>query len=236
MGERYFIKEGYQPNQQAVSIPGDEGTPYWTPARLQQATTNKYQWYVYELCRDLLRRGGYKSLLDVGSGPPVKVKQLLAHHCEEIVLIDRPCLAQLAQQILPVAKFLPADLEESNIDLSSQFDLIVCADVLEHLMNPDNCVRFVKHHLSGKGLAIFSTPERDYLRGKDCCSGPKPEHVREWNGAEFAQYLDSHGFRLLEHLYFPQMIIPRVEFHCSRVLSRFIKNRRWSSCQVVLCR
>jgi SAM-dependent methyltransferase len=234
MPERYCTKTGYRPNEQALTFEEDESGAYWTQWRIEAAAV--FQYYVYKKCLSLLQSRGYDSLLDVGCGFAVKVKQLLAPHCHDIVLIDQPSLAQPLSQLLPQSEFIPVNLERINFDLSRKFDLIVCADVLEHLLNPDNCVAFIRRHLASNGLAVFSTPERDHLRGKSCDHSPKPEHVREWNGAEFAEYITSRGFEIVEHLYLPQRRLSQAEFLCSRILSRFIRNRRWSSCQVIVCR
>ena len=43
---------------------------------------------------------------------------------------------------------------------------------------------------------IFSTPERDLKRGKDCMGSNKPEHVREWNQKEFTKLMESFGFEI----------------------------------------
>lgn len=236
MEERYCIKPRYRSNQQVCISDGDKSGAFWSGERIEATERYQYQYYVYRSCRDLVRSRGYKSVLDVGSGPPLKTKTLLAPYLDEILLIDVPSVLDLAKQILPEAQFMPVDLENIDLDLSRTFDLILCADVLEHLLDPDNCVRFVKRHLSPYGLAVFSTPERDYLRGRDCNYSPKPEHVREWNSDEFADYLASRGFELLEQFRVPQMRVSQAEFLCSRLLSRLVRNRRWSSCQVVVCR
>lgn len=238
MVERYYIRTGYQSNEQVLTFKGDEARTYWTNERIRAAASCQY--YVYEKCLSLVQSKGYDSLLDVGCGPPEKVKWLLAPYCTDIVLIDKPSLAQLVKQILPHGRFIPANLEHIDFDLSKKFDLIICADVLEHLLNPDKCVRFIKRHLSQNGLAVFSTPDRDYLRGKESNYSPKPEHVREWNGAEFAQYITSWGFEVVERFWFPQIKLTRIDFLCSRLLPRLVQSgqqrRRWYSCQVLVCR
>lgn len=236
----YYIKAGYHPKERALTFEGDDVGAYWTDERIKKATTNQY--YVYEKCFTLLQNRGYHTLLDVGCGPPVKIKGLLAQYCVDIVLVDQPSIADLVNGILPKAEFIPVNLEHIDLVLPKKFDLIICADVLEHLLNPDNCVRFIRRHLAPQGLAVLSTPERDYLRGKDCSYSPKPEHVREWNSVEFAQYITSRGFEIVEHSWLPQLMLGRVEFFCSQLLPRFVwgrlqaLSRRWGSCQVLACR
>ncbi len=42
--------------------------------------------------------------------------------------------------------------------LTGKYDVIVAADVFEHLQNPEQCVQFLKSHLADDGHLIFSLP------------------------------------------------------------------------------
>ena len=234
MRDQYYIKPGYRANEQALTFEGVEPGTYWTNGRIQAA--GYYQYYVYAKCLSMMQRQGYKNLMDVGCGAPVKVKELLYPWYDDVELVDQPSVAQIATEILPGCRFTSADLEDIDLNLSRKFDLIVCADVVEHLINPDNCLEFIRHHLAPYGLAVISTPERDYVRGKSCDYSPKPEHVREWNSEEFEQYITSRGFEIVESLWLPQGRLRQFEFLISRLFSPFLRNYRWSSCQVVVCR
>jgi 2-polyprenyl-3-methyl-5-hydroxy-6-metoxy-1,4-benzoquinol methylase len=57
-------------------------------------------------------------------------------------------------------KFILADIEsEENIDLpESYFDVIICADVLEHLKDPWNVLEKIKKFLKPNGIIIASIP------------------------------------------------------------------------------
>ena len=50
----------------------------------------------------------------------------------------------------------------SDIDLGSRFDRIVVGDVLEHVENPVNLLRFAGRHLSDDGQILLSTPNPYY--------------------------------------------------------------------------
>lgn len=233
MEKQYCIKTGYRSNEQSLTLGEDKNESFWEDWRIEMA--GKHQFYVYKKCQWLLKKYQYKNLLDLGCGPPLKVKQLLFPYCEEITLVDQPVVAKLAEQILPECEFIPANLEKNDIQLLRKFDLIVCSDVIEHLLNPNNCVELIKDHLTPGGLAVISTPERDYLRGRHCNYSPKPEHVREWNSAEFVAYITSRGLNIVEHELLPQTRISHLEYWFCRILSQFIRTRRWSSCQTIVC-
>jgi hypothetical protein len=67
-------------------------------------------------------------------------------------------------------------------------DLVICADVIEHLDNPDDLLDFIDD--IDFRLLIISTPERDGQAGKNDFGPPEnTSHYREWNAVEFKNYL-----------------------------------------------
>lgn len=239
MSEQYCIKKGYQPNTRVMTFEGDETGTFWDPSRIERNAVCQY--YVYEKSLKLFKKYGYSTLLDVGCGPALKTRQLFVSCCETITLIDQPSVAGIVGKILPRSEFIPANLESIDCVLPRKYDLIICSDVLEHLLNPDNCMRFVRHHLAPKGLLLLSTPERDYLRGTHCNYSPKPEHIREWNRAEFKNYAERHGFQVRAQLLLPPLKLRQLEFLASRLVPHVMWSQfqffrhRWGSCQVLLC-
>lgn len=231
--DRFCIKPGYRHNAPRSSGPEPDAA-FWSAQRLADAAA--YQRPVYELCRDLLRERGGRSVLDVGSGPGTKLAALIAPICRDLVLIDHPSLCALVEQQLPGVRFVAADLDALDLALGRRFDLIVCADVLEHLAHPDACARFIRDHLADEGRAVLSTPERDHLRGRDCMHSPHPDHVREWNAAEFRAFLESCGLVVEEQRTTPHVPLRGLERVASRVLGRMALRWRWASCQVAVCR
>ncbi|HEX2649766.1 MAG TPA: class I SAM-dependent methyltransferase [Burkholderiales bacterium] len=229
---RYCIKPDYQPNLAAGA--GRGGAPYWTPERIRLAT--RFQYDVYRIAAGLLSEPGVSSVLDVGSGPPAKLASLLPAKPLAIHLVDQAEAAPFAAQMLPAASFTAADLETIDADLGRRFDLVIFADVVEHLRNPDPCLEFIRRHLSPQGRLLISTPERDILRGRDCRACPHPEHVREWNSDEFGRFLESRGWRIVERGKVPA----RRTLAPLRLLGATLDGAglapAWYSCQFALCR
>lgn len=229
--DSYFIKEGYRPNLAQHTFDAVEGEAYWSHERLAIGATYQFDVYVEAL------RGLEKGrLLDVGSGPPQKLNRLLVADGQEVWLVDQPSTAALAKRFLPFAKFVAANLEEIDIDLGVRFDTIICADVIEHLVNPDPCLAFIRRHLAGHGAAYISTPERDVLRGRHCMDSPHPMHVREWNSAEFRALLESRGFLVERHHLLPQLLLPKWKSMLGQVMNVAGMPPAWYSCQVAVCR
>jgi SAM-dependent methyltransferase len=233
VSDAYCIKSGYRAGDVQATFDSGDAAPYWNPSRVE--ASGSFQYYVYTTARDLLRARGYHSAMDVGCGPATKVRDLLAPHCADLQLVDQPSALALAAAAVPGAPFLAADLEGIDADLGRHFDLVICADVVEHLLEPGACVDFVRRHLAPGGRAVFSTPERDHLRGADCMASSQAEHVREWSAAEFAAYLHKSGFVVERQLFFPLQRIGRLEFAASRLFGRWFRKRDWAACQTVVC-
>lgn len=231
--DNFFIKSGYRCNENALTYEAEDTDKFWTDERLQ--TSSKFQYYVYLLAAKLAKKNGFKRAIDIGCGPATKTKSILAPVINEIVLIDQPNCEVLTKNIFPQAHFISANLEECDVKLSHTSDLIICADVLEHLFNPIPCLKFALDHLSQSGIAIFSTPERDILRGTDCMTSPHAAHVREWNQFEFKQLLQYSGFKVIEQKFFPAAKLSYQEEILCNLSRGLFAPSHWKSCQVAIC-
>jgi SAM-dependent methyltransferase len=231
--ENFFIKDGYVPNPSARTLDIESSDRYWTDERIEYSA--RYQHHVYLLAAGIAARNQYQVGLDLGCGTGTKAARILGKVLPEMNLVDQPTSEELARRALPGARFVSADLETCEFELDTQLDLIVCADVVEHLVDPLPCLRFVRDHLKATGTAIFSTPERDILRGPDCMTSPHEAHVREWNAAEFRALLEHAGFRIRQQLTLPMERLPLLEEVARRSLHRILGLRRWHSSQVAVC-
>lgn len=229
---RYAIRTDYRENLVQATYDPSGNPAYWNESRLQSAAC--YQWDVYETAARLVRKLNLKSLLDVGSGPPVKLKSLIPAKLD-ICLVDQPNTALHAAELLPAARFFAANLEHDFPALKRTFDLVLCADVIEHLVDPDPCLDFMRQHLAPGGLLLISTPERDTLRGKDCTCCPHPMHVREWGFAEFSRFLDSRGLKVTDHRLLPQKRTSMTRKACGHLLAALGRPPSWYSCQLAIC-
>lgn len=231
--DRYAIRADYRENLVQATYDPREDPAYWNEGRLLSAAN--YQWDVYEAAARLVREQHLKSLLDVGSGPPVKLKALMPADLD-ICLVDQPNAAQHAAEMLPAAHFFAANLDRDFPAIGRTFDLVLCADVIEHLVDPDPCLDFMRRHLAPGGLLLISTPERDALRGRDCVDCPHPMHVREWSFREFGSFLSSRGLEILGQRRLPQQrsSAPRKAF--GRLMAALGRPPSWYSCQLAICR
>ncbi len=231
--DHYGIRADYRHNLVQSTFDATGDPLYWNGSRLENAAV--FQYDVYALAAGLVRQRNCKALLDVGSGPPVKLKALMPDGLD-ICLVDQPNTAPLAKEILPKAAFFGANLEQDFPVIDRKFDLVLCADVIEHLIAPDPCLDFIRRHLAQDGLLLISTPERNALRGKNCAYSPHPMHVREWSFDEFRRFLVSRNLEIIEHLLLPQQRTDPVRRTYGRLMAAFRLPPAWYSCQLAICR
>lgn len=162
--------------------------------------TDEGQDEVYQYAKKIATENGYKRIIDIGCGSGFKLMKYFSD------------LKTIGYEVEPAISFLREtypdkvwrDSGESEVSFNyknkTKCDLIICSDVIEHILNPDDLLDFLKH-FNSKAI-IISTPCREVLcksdRYKDIYEntfyGPplNPCHVREWTSEEFINYLSNH--------------------------------------------
>ena len=231
-----FLPWRYQTNQPSSS--DRDGTPFWG----ETVNDVRYQVPVYRWAASLLRKGRVSApVLDVGCGSGQKLITHIASVTEDYLGIDQPSGIASAQAKFPHGHWQAVDLASTASDespASRTFDLVICADVIEHVPDPHQLLAFIRRMIAPGGQAIVSTPDRDRLEKATCLGPPhNPRHIREWNAEEFELLLSSHGFEILRarHLlprsYSPTVLDAKIAIH--RLLhGKAVPDRR--SCMVYL--
>lgn len=231
MGD-YCIKDGYEHRTVNATMEVTVGD-YWDPKRL--ILSHYAQWHAYDRAAKLIREHGLKTVLDVGCGVGHKLMKMIAP-LADVTGVEQPTVAATAKEFFPDGRFISADLERPDETGLGTFDLVLNIDVVEHLLDPDVLLRFLRSHCHNDSYLLISTIERDVRRGKDNVKSSKPKHVREWNREEFGRYLQSSGFEVIEHQTMPAfktaMRLPLVKDRI-RLLRKFISI---NYSQVAVCR
>lgn len=134
-----------------------------------------------------------KRVLDVASGVGFGADLLRSAGAAEVVALDRsPEAVKYGKK--HHSKFRPAyvvgDVESLPVR-STQFDVVVSFETIEHVPDYQRFLAEVKRALRQDGLCIVSTPNRDvYVEGN-------PFHTKEFTFAEFEQALAGY-FRYVE--------------------------------------
>jgi SAM-dependent methyltransferase len=233
--DTFFIsKTGYQCNPE-LTFDTEDREAYWNPERISR--TFLYQFEVYKQASKLYQKNNYSTVLDLGCGPPTKLHHFFAPFNGYCVLADQPNAKKLASEIFPNAKFYAVDLNTPIGCLSDQkFDLIICADVIEHLSRPDHLLSTIMENLNSGGKAIISSPDRDIRRGTDNLRPNNPAHVREWNKRELKEFLEVSGFEVLSQESVPIERLPSWKNWLRRKMGIFRKDPVASGGQMVVCK
>ena len=145
--------------------------------------TDNWQADVYRLAAALHPQ----SVLDVGCGSAYKTLQHFA--------TCRLCGTDVSRTVAWLrAKYPQLDWRESDFAARwpERYDLVIMADVLEHLLDPLAALAFAVAHLAPAGALLVSTPARDYLTAAYCRPMGPPRngaHVQEWNHSELVELL-----------------------------------------------
>ena len=143
--------------------------------------------------------GNIHSVIDIGCGEGFVINYL---DLPDITGVD------ISRDALRIAKdkTQKCNLCTGNVyDLSfkkDSFDLVIAAEVLEHLEKPDSALQEIRR--ISKNYCIFSVPNEPYfcimnfLRGKNLTRlGNDIEHVQNWGSGEFVKLIQTY-FEVLE--------------------------------------
>lgn len=164
----YGIKPGYKTN----------------PYQYFDDTNNKdeYQLDVYKYAHDIAVNNSFNCIIDVGCGSAYKLMTLF--NKMHTIGIDVKETVEFLNKKYPDRTWVCFD----DVNINTSTDLIICADVIEHVIDPDFMLDQL-NKISAKRL-IISTPNRDCHRGVDSYGPPENKaHVREWNFDEFHAYI-----------------------------------------------
>jgi SAM-dependent methyltransferase len=198
---RYFLPPDYRENPVASRTDVDSGRLYWTLPR--RASSRYFQASVYRLAGELVDRHGYRSVLDVGCGPGIKLARLSRRRSEVAFTgIDQQEAVDYCRRTHRFGSWYADDLDSPDPAIvGGTADLVICADVIEHLGEPDVLLENLARRLEPGGRLVLSTPDREARWGAEARHSPVPDHVREWSFSELALYLQDRGFTIDEHFH-----------------------------------
>jgi hypothetical protein len=185
MSSHFCIKDGYRARTEARYF---DDRPYADADIVHQPDA-------YPLAAFVAARYGADTIIDVGCG---SARKLMALHGVRKVGIDFGDNLIHCRQMFPSETWIDADFEriEDGLidDALAARSVVVCADVIEHLVDPGRLLDWLSRLSRRARAVIITTPERDRVRGIDDAGPPgNPSHVREWNLPELEQLLTQHG-------------------------------------------
>ncbi|MFI5808571.1 class I SAM-dependent methyltransferase [Streptomyces sp. NPDC051561] len=188
----HFIRYGYR-SRDTVEYFADatDDTTVWQPD-------------VYPYTAARMEEYGRDVLIDIGCGRAGKLASLAAVHPNWSYLgVDFGANLNWCRDHHTFGQWIEADLESArSLPLDPALisrSVVVCSDVLEHLLDPRPALALLHRLLEqGCAAAVLSTPAREFRSGYDAPGPPRnPSHVREWASDEFQALLRASGFAIL---------------------------------------
>lgn len=193
----FCLPPGYESRSVALSKDGHSQGPYWNAQRL--AAARHYQFPVYKFAARIMTCRSLVSLLDVGCGVGAKLRYVRRKVPNlNVTGVDQSGPIEYCRSTYDFGTWLVDDLENPTVTDWPSAELTICADVIEHLSDPDCLLAALKNVCGEAGLLLISTPDRERLYGSGRLSPGHSHHVREWSQAEFRRYVESRGFAVIK--------------------------------------
>jgi SAM-dependent methyltransferase len=152
---------------------------------------------VYAHAADAATRLGATRIIDLGAGAGARLAALTSRF--EILGVDHGPNVEIARRAFPAAIWREHDLDAAG-ELSLTPEqlrgaVVVCANVIEHVLRPELLLQKLRDILPSIEALVISTPDRDTSSGPDDCGPPAdPSRLREWSVHEFAALLEEFAF------------------------------------------
>jgi hypothetical protein len=195
----------------SLTKPGQFGLPSAYQQRLNpdyfaDSTDDGITWQpdVYPHAARLARELGRNVIIDIGCGHAGKLALLQDDQPGwHYIGVDYGPNIEWCRTNHAFGDWIEADLETCAALAIPSAQLrravIICSDVLEHLIRPDVAVRMMLTLATtgDRAPVVLSTPARERRAGTNYLGQPRnPAHVREWTSSEFQSFVSASGFAI----------------------------------------
>lgn len=154
---------------------------------------DEWQKEVYEKASEVYTLNGFNSVVDLGCGSAYKLLNYFPKEAKLVGVEEEITYNWLTKE------FPNNDWLKFSNDLELQpFDLLVCSDVVEHIVDIFSFMDWMQNQ--PWKIGVLSTPDRSLLYDASHKGPPgNGAHVREWTFQEFNDFV-SQWFKVEEHL------------------------------------
>lgn len=145
----------------------------------------------YKICMEMLGEIENRTLVDLGCGDGA-LAGMVARAGGRIIGVEPNEIGlELARRMFAKHSLSGTFYSSSSEVDDCSCDAVVCADVIEHVDNPDDVLTEIFRILKPEGIAVISTPIRLSEEPLD------KEHIREYFPSEFKSLCEKYG-RIIE--------------------------------------
>ena len=184
--------------------------------------------YILPALRKALSSQEGRRILDLGSGNGYLANELQKAGYNVTGVEPSPESVKTASTSFPSVQFFQGSAYDDLAARFGRFDVVVSADVIEHMFAPRLFTRTAKELLSPGGMLILSTPFHGYwknlsialVNGWDRHADPLHDdgHIKLWTERKMRQLLNEQGF---EQLRFSRLgripPLAKILFVCARL-------------------
>lgn len=154
----------------------------------------KNQFWIYEKAFEFTKEQKFEKVIDLGCGYAGKLMHFFKKF--DTIGVDYGENIQFCMNKYPDRSWVEIDLSNRKPKQTFKNSLIICVDVIEHLVNPTCLLNYLAAE-SKNNKIIISTPNRALRKGKEQNGPPRhKDHVREWTKDEFQALMDQFGIAL----------------------------------------
>jgi len=169
---------------------------------------------LHRLAGDLIAQA--TAIAEIGCGHGLLQRQIEDFYQVEVAGFDlnETALKQTACRFSPVCCY---DVREQSPEYEARFDVILLADVLEHIAEQDAFLRAVKFHLAPGGVVVVNVPALQSLySGYDRAVG----HLRRYRIGSLASVARRNEMRIARYTYWGLPLLPLLVFRKLWILAR----------------
>lgn len=157
--------------------------------------SKEFQLATYTTAMEIVKEKGTDcSVIDIGCGEASKLHRYIEPFCSAIAGWDRHEEIEFCKSEYPKQQWFECDLEECPKTIVSA-DVVICADVIEHIKNIDSIFFRIVASMNPGGICILSTPNIDTVIDE---VKQNEQHCNAWNLKSFCEVIESYGLDIIE--------------------------------------
>jgi len=144
-------------------------------------------------------------VLDIGCGRGLLSRQLKLKGCYVVGMEISPELAKKVSDFCD--QVIVTDVESYNFHQLELFDVVVCADILEHLKYPERLLSNLRYVLKPEGYVVASIPNVAYWKirmklmmgdfSPDLCI-LQPQHIKFFTLKTIKEMFEKTGYKIVK--------------------------------------